>query len=328
MPGHRRKYVSSPPEELLCTSCHLVAREPHRSKCKCEAQLYCQMCIRELQHHSPTCPTCSQTLESFADNLSARHIRAIKVDCDNREGGCQWRGQLGELLDSHLQLCPQHVVECPYVDIGCSVKVKRQDAEEHSQQSMEYHLQLAASKIQRLEAVAMVPPVVFKLSKFNMKKTKNERWNSPTFYSHCGGYRLCLSIDANGNRDSKGSHVSVYVRLMKSITDSHLTWPFRGELTIEVLNQVEDSNHFVKTILFDWKESDIRNSMVTNPEASGRGWGYHDFIPHGVLDYNAAANTHYLKDGCLFVRVTRVTVYDTNKPWLTPTVTEKENTCT
>lgn len=321
MPGHRKNFVTSPPEELQCGSCKLVARDPHRSKCKCEAQLYCHMCIRELQHCSNICSTCSHTLESFADNLSARHIRAIKVYCDNKEVGCEWKGQFGE-LDSHLQSCPQHVVECCYADIGCSVKVKRQEKEAHSRENMEHHLQLAAGRIQRLEAITMVPPVVFKLSKFNLKKTKNERWNSPKFYSHRGGYRLCLSIDANGNRNSKGSHVSIYVRLMKSLTDPHLTWPFRGEVTIEVLNQVQDGEHFSKTILFDWKESDVRNSMVTDPEVSGRGWGYHDFISHGLLDYNATANTHYLKDDSLFVRVIRVTVYDTNKPWLTPTLTE------
>ena len=321
MPGHRKRFVTSPPAELLCSSCQLVARDPYRSKCKCEAQLYCQMCIRELLHRSTVCSTCSQTLESFADSLSARHIRAIRVHCENQEAGCSWSGQLGE-LDSHLQSCSQHVVECPYADIGCSVRVKRQDEEQHSQQSMEHHLQLAARRIERLEAVVLVPPVVFKLSKFNMKKTKNERWNSPKFYSHCGGYKLCISIDANGNRESKGSHVSVYVRLMKSLTDPNLAWPFRGELTIEVLNQVEDGAHFSKTILFDWKESDIRNSMVTNPEAIGRGWGYHDFIPHSLLDYNATAHTHYLKDDNLYVRVAKVAVYGTNKPWLTATLTE------
>ena len=322
MPGYRKHYVSSPPEELLCTSCQLVARDPHRSKCKCDSQLYCQMCIRELQHRSSLCSTCFYTLESFADSLSARHIRAIKVECDNREAGCEWKGQLGELLDSHLQSCPLHTVECPYADVGCSVRVRRQEAEQHSRESTEQHLQLAAGRIQRLEAVAMVPPVVFKLAKFNLKKAKNERWNSPKFFSHRGGYRLCLSIDANGNGESKGSHISIYVRLTKSLSDPHLVWPFRGELTIDVLNQLEDGTHFSKSILFDWKESDVRNSVVTNPEASSRGWGYHDFIPHSMLDYSAVNNTHYLKDDTLFVRVSKVVVYETNKPWLTPTLTE------
>ena len=158
MPGFRKLFVSSPPEELLCASCGLVARDPYRSKCKCEAQLYCQMCIRELQNRSPVCSICSTTLESFADSLSALHIRAIKVECDNRKDGCGWKGQLGELVDSHLQSCPHQVVECPYADIGCSVRLRRREAEEHKQHSTEQHLQLAASRIQRLEAVSLVPP--------------------------------------------------------------------------------------------------------------------------------------------------------------------------
>ena len=322
MPGFRKLFVSSPPEELLCASCKLVARDPYRRKCKCEAQLFCQMCIRELQEHSSVCSTCSSPLESFADSLSARHIRAIKVDCDNRETGCAWGGQLGELLDSHLQSCPQQVVECPYSDIGCSVRVRRKEAEEHREKSAENHLTLAATRIQRLEAVALVPPVTFKMGKYSIKKAKNERWSSPKFFSHAGGYRLCLSIDANGNGQSKGSHISMYVRLVKGPTDPQLAWPFRGELSIDVLNQTEDGGHFSKTILFDWKEGDVRNCVATSPEASGRGWGYHDFIPHSMLEYNTATNTHYLKDDNLFVRVARVRVYDTNKPWLTPTLAE------
>ena len=323
MAGHRKRYVSSPSEDLLCVSCRLVARDPYRNKCKCEAQLYCQMCIRELQDRSPVCSTCSHTLECFADSLSARHIRAIKVECDNREAGCGWSGQLGELLDSHLLSCPQQVVECPYSDLGCSVKVQRREAEEHSQKNTEHHLQLAATRIQRLEAVSVVPPITFKLGKFGVKKAKNERWTSPKFFSHAGGYRMCLSIDANGNGKSKGSHISMYVRLVKSPSDSQLTWPFRGELSIEVLNQLEDGAHFTKTILFDWKESDVRNTVSTSLEASGRGWGYHDFIPHNMLDYNTTANnTHYLKDDCVYVRIAKVTVYDTNKPWLTPTISD------
>ena len=322
MPGFRKLFVSSPPEELLCASCGLVARDPYRSKCKCEARLYCQMCIRELQNHSPVCSTCSYTLESFADSLSARHIRAIKVDCDNREHGCGWKGQLGELLDSHLQSCPHHMVECPYSYIGCCVRVRRREAEEHRQRSTEQHLQLAASRIQRLEAVSLVSPLVFSLAKFSVKKAKNERWSSPKFFSHPGGYCLCLSVDANGNGESKGNYISMYVRIVKSPTDSKLAWPFRGEVSIEVLNQVKDGGHLSKTILFDWKESDVRNCMATGHEASGRGWGYHDFIPHSTLDYSAGANTHYLKDDTLFIRVARVRVYDTNKPWLTPTLVD------
>ena len=317
MPGYRKLFVSTPPEDLLCASCQLVARDPYRSKCKCYAKLYCQICIKQLQNHSPVCYTCSENLEIFADNLSARHIRAIKVDCDNREAGCKWRGQLGELLDLHLSSCSLQVVDCPYADIGCSVRVRRQEAEKHSQQNTEHHLQLVSTKIQQLEAIMMVPPVVYKLSKFKVRKAKNERWYSPKFFSHSGGYGLCLSIDANGNAQSKGSHISMYIRLMKSLSDAHLIWPFRGEVTIEVLNQLDDVGHFSKTILF---ECDIRNSVAITSEASGRGWGYHDFASHAILEYNATANTHYLKDDCLFVRVSKVTVSSTNKPWLTPTL--------
>lgn len=322
MAGLKKLFVGSPSQELTCISCKLVARDPYRSKCKCEAQLYCKLCIRELQNGSPLCSTCQQPLESFADSLSAKHIRAIKVECDNRDAGCGWRGQLGELLDSHLQSCPLQVVNCPFSDIGCSVKIRRREAKDHQDTSTDNHLQLATLRIQKLEAVILVPPIVFKLRNFTIRKARNERWSSPKFFSHPGGYRLCLSVDANGNAQNRGTHISVYVRLVKSPNHSQLVWPFRGELTIEMLNQAEDGGHFSKTILFDWKESDVRNCVALGPETGSRGWGYHDFIPHNMLDHNMATNTHYLKDDCIYVRVPKITVYTTNKPWLTPTLLE------
>ena len=321
MLGYRKRFLSSPPEDLKCTHCQLIARDPYCSKCNCGPKLYCQMCIQQLKGQATTCPTCQQTLESFGDRLSAKHIRAIKVACDNEDEGCSWQGQLGE-LESHLNTCLLQTVNCSYSEFGCGVRVKREKEQQHIKESKETHLQLVVAKVQRLEAVTITPPVVFQLTGFTLKKTKNERWNSPRFYSHPGGYRFCLSIDANGNKEGKCSHVSVYVCLMKSPTDSHLPWPFRGEVTIEVLNQVKNSTHFAKSILFDWQESDIRNSRVTNQEATGRGWGFHNFIPHSLLGYNAASNTHYLKDDTLIIRVAKVTVYDSNKPWLTATITE------
>ena len=322
MPGYHKNFLSSPSHDLKCTICRLIARDPYCSKCLCPPKLYCQTCIGELENGpNSTCPICKQILKTYADSLSARHIRAIKVLCDNKEAGCNWNGQLGE-LEFHLKSCPKQEVECSFADTGCTVHMMREKEQQHSQESMERHLHLVVWKLKRLEAITIVPPLVFKMPKFKVRKTQNERWYSPSFYSHSGGYRLCLSIDANGNKETKGSHMSVYVRLMKSLTDDEIHWPFRGEVTIEILNQLQDSGHFTKIVVFDWKQSDVRTSEVTNPDACRQGWGYHDFIPHNLLDYNSTTSTHYLKDDTLFIRVVKVTVNDANKPWLTPTITE------
>ena len=68
---------------------------------------------------------------------------------------------------------------------------------------------------------------------FKQKKCSNSEWYSPPFYTHYRGYKMCLGVDANGYDDGKGSHVSVFVYMMKGEYDDSLKWPFRGYITIQ-----------------------------------------------------------------------------------------------
>ena len=53
-------------------------------------------------------------------------------------------------------------------------------------------------------------------------------------------YRMCLKVHPGGIHKGKGSHVSC---LMKSPFDEYLKWPFRGEITIQIVNQSRDHEH-------------------------------------------------------------------------------------
>ena len=74
---------------------------------------------------------------------------------------------------------------------------------------------------------------------FQMHKMNNDEWYSPPFYSHA---RMCLKVDANGFGSEKGTHMSVFVCLMRREFDDHLKWPFSGEVTI----QLNSDLHFQK----------------------------------------------------------------------------------
>ena len=52
-----------------------------------------------------------------------------------------------------------------------------------------------------------------------------------------------MRVDANGNDEGKNTHVSVFGYLMKGKNDDNLPWPFTGEVTITLLNQLTDENH-------------------------------------------------------------------------------------
>ena len=54
---------------------------------------------------------------------------------------------------------------------------------------------------------------------------------------------MCLSIIANGWEDGKNTHVSVFAHMMKGEFDSHLQWPFKGEITVQLVNQKDRGEH-------------------------------------------------------------------------------------
>ena len=65
---------------------------------------------------------------------------------------------------------------------------------------------------------------------------------------------MCLKVRVGGYDDGEGTIVSVYLCLMKVPYDDKLEqsghWPLRGTFTIELLNQLNDSDHYSRMIQF------------------------------------------------------------------------------
>ena len=156
---------------------------------------------------------------------------------------------------------------------------------------------------------AQATPCVFKMIEFSRHKSSKRAWYSPPFYSHPGGYKMCIRVDADG--DVAGTHVSVLTSLMKGRNDDNLPWPFTGKVTFTLLNQLGDKNHHTRTIALQDSEAGWR---VVDGEFAATGFGQCTFISHSKL--YAPWNCQYLKDDCLFFRVK---VQATNS-WLTCTV--------
>ena len=56
----------------------------------------------------------------------------------------------------------------------------------------------------------------------------------PPFYSHNGGYKMCLVVYCNGYREAKGNYLTVLVSGLKGKYDNHLEWPLNCTVTIEI----------------------------------------------------------------------------------------------
>ena len=108
----------------------------------------------------------------------------------------------------------------------------------------------------------------------------------------------------NGVGDGKGTHVSVFTYLMKGPFDDHLKWPFKGEITIQIVNQDGDHDHVEKTIHYNDETRENYAGRVTDKERAS-GWGKHKFLAHTTL---AIKKTQYLKDDIIIVRVVRIKI--------------------
>lgn len=95
-----------------------------------------------------------------------------------------------------------------------------------------------------------VVPYEFTFSKY----TDNPKdWCSRSFYTHALGYRMCVEVAPQGKGEGEGTHVSVYIYLKKGDNDDNLPWPFRGDITIQLLNRLGRWCHHEMIIRFNKK---------------------------------------------------------------------------
>ena len=262
-----------------------------------------------MEHHLPVC-------------------REFPVKCPNK---CKVEGLKRKQLKAHIDECPLQVIECPFSSAGCTVKMPRNQMETHEDIAMRQHLRLVVNELKQLKhepnqelspspSTAVCPqylykllPVVFTVIGFIKKKQSDMVWTSPPYYTHIGGYKFCLKVCPNGNVSSKGTHVSVYVYLMRGEHDDELEWPFEGSTIVELFNQREDKGHHSRTFnLNRYSDNDgTFTSRVVDKETAAHGYGSSLFISHTDLSYNPTTNTEYLQDDCLRLRVSDIVVYST-----------------
>ena len=126
---------------------------------------------------------------------------------------------------------------------------------------------------------------------FLEEKPADNVWTSPPYYTHIGGYKFCLEVYPNGDGSGKGTHLSVYARLMEGEHDDELEWPFEGRITVKLLNQKTNNRHYRRIFFFNGQTNRV---------------GFTEFISHVDLSYSPTSNTEYLQDDCLQLGVVTI----------------------
>ncbi len=249
---------------------------------------------RDLQEHlEKKCPNRDYSCEhcdlkgTYATTLDHYDTCEKKIiTCTNE--GCTMKMKRKKIKNHLSEECEHTVITCKYMNIGCDAKLKRKD--------MRAHEKAHKALITKVET--------FKVTGFQNKKDNNKKYFSPSFYTYPNGYCMKIELYANGNGGGKRSYVSVYAHIEKGEYDNALKWPFVGEVTIELLNQLENENHYSDTITFTPDDN-------TN---AGDNWGRPKYIPHSELSRDRKYNTQYLKGNTLNFKIT-VEVTD-QKHWL------------
>ena len=139
----------------------------------------------------------------------------------------------------------------------------------------------------------------FTMTGFEEYKREDEDWFSPHFYTHSGGYKMCLRVSANGDGSGKSTHLSVWICLVRGEFDDQLKWPFRGDITIVLLNQKQDKDHCAIVLPFNDAAGE-RSTRIIGKEFDKDGWGYGQLLPHTEL------RPKYLKNDCIKLRIKNI----------------------
>ena len=101
----------------------------------------------------------------------------------------------------------------------------------------------------------------FTLMGFTKAKIESSTWKSPAVYTHLYGYKFFLEINANGYGAGRGKAVCVELWSTPGDFDSHLKWPVKVKITLELINQHGGRNIVAQKDEVSWYKYDISNRV-------------------------------------------------------------------
>ena len=120
---------------------------------------------------------------------------------------------------------------------------------------------------------------------------------SPPFYTSIHGYRMCLRCYLYGDGQGKGTHISLFVVLMKGEYDDLLAWPFSHRVSLSLINQdhpLSPEKAMTHKFLPNSESSSFQKPKDTFNIASG----FPEFAPLNII-----SNPSYVKNDTIYFRV-------------------------
>ena len=126
----------------------------------------------------------------------------------------------------------------------------------------------------------------------NAKKTDDVMIDSPSFYTGRYGYKMCIRAYLNGADSGEGTHLSIFLVLMKGEHDKLLQWPFQSKVNLILIDQ-----HHKKNLIQTFEPDPLSSSFQKPKTDMNVASGFPEFADLSVLD-----NTSYVEDDEMFIK--------------------------
>ena len=141
--------------------------------------------------------------------------------------------------------------------------------------------------------------LVWKVNNFQQRTTdaiigKTRALHSAPCFTSKYGYKFCLRLYLHGDGMGKGTHLSLFLVLMKSEYDNILEWPFQKKIQFTLINQEDRSKDHVEKMFPNKDSSSFQKPKKDMNIASG--------CPM-FMNLNRLQPEGFLKDDSLFVEV-------------------------
>ena len=117
---------------------------------------------------------------------------------------------------------------------------------------------------------------------------------SPPFYTDVHGYRVCLRAYLFGDGVGKGTHISLFIVVMRSEYDEILPWPFQHYVILSLINL----NNPDENIVHRFHPGKDSASFKKPEETFNLASGFPQFASVDVLENNA-----FVRDDTMYFKV-------------------------
>ena len=124
-----------------------------------------------------------------------------------------------------------------------------------------------------------------KITNYN-RKLEEEKTTAKNLFSDphiIQGFKMRLEIYLNGIGDGNGTHLAVFLQLMKGELDDILMWPFDKIIKFVLIHPDDKSKYLKRSLTQALRRINYITNYFQNNITGLKKWGYSTFISHERL---------------------------------------------